>query len=188
MFSLLPVTLRVILASFLWPKQPAVTPPPLTFELRHHHGVSNSSRVVFSDIAPSFAAQTFSVNTRAIDVHRPSSFSAFSSARMRSMRRDESELLQWDQASVVGPDVESRETLLQLATMTANAYAEGPENTSEWYDLGSDWNTVRFSPSQMPGVVFNRYSRASRLAGNLMQMASEDRSLSPPITARWLSA
>jgi lipase ATG15 len=64
------------------------------------------------------------------------------------MMRMENELLQWDQANVIGPDVESRETLLQLAMMTSNAYATGPDKKAEWYDLGSDWNTVCFFLSE----------------------------------------
>jgi hypothetical protein len=41
----------------------------------------------------------------------------------------------------MGPDVESRATLLELAKMTNNAYVE-PDDPA-WYDLGANWNDVR---------------------------------------------
>jgi len=69
---------------------------------------------------------------------RPSSFTAFSRARTRSIVFGQNERLQWDEEEIVGPDVESRETLLELAKMTNNAYIE-PDD-SQWYDLGGVWN------------------------------------------------
>ena len=47
----------------------------------------------------------------------------------------------WEEISVPGPDVESRETLLQLAKMSNNAYVEPGD--PYWYDLGGNWNSVR---------------------------------------------
>jgi lipase ATG15 len=47
----------------------------------------------------------------------------------------------WEEDEIVGPDVESRETLLLLAKMTNNAYLEPGE--AGWYDLGDGWNAVR---------------------------------------------
>ena len=57
------------------------------------------------------------------------------------MRHAESQALQWDEEEIVGPDVESRETLLELAKMTNNAYVE-PEDPY-WYDLEGKWSEVR---------------------------------------------
>ncbi|KAJ8503022.1 hypothetical protein ONZ45_g11213 [Pleurotus djamor] len=46
----------------------------------------------------------------------------------------------WEEPEeVVGPDVESRETLLELARMANDAYLEPGE--TGWYDLGEEWNT-----------------------------------------------
>jgi putative lipase involved disintegration of autophagic bodies len=145
MLSLFHIGLQFLFSTFLWPKEGVLDlPQPLTFELRHQHGVSNSSRVIFSDHASSFAPESLRVNTRHLGVQRPTSFPAFSAARLRSMRRMENEFTQWHETKVVGPNVESRETLVQLAKMTQNSYTPGPEH-EEWYDLGTQWNSVRTS-------------------------------------------
>lgn len=143
MFSLLPTTLRVLLASLLWTKNPPSATSSLRFQLRHEHAVSNTSLIIFSDVAPSFTADSYGVNTRPVLTHKPSSDAAFSRARLRSLRHMQSELLQWHDEEVVGPDVENRETLLQLAKMTSNSYFEPVDK--EWYDLGPRWNNVRGS-------------------------------------------
>jgi lipase ATG15 len=72
---------------------------------------------------------------------RPPSFTAFSQARIRSIKHGQSEQLQWDEEEIIGPDVDSRETILELAKMTNNAYIE-PDDP-QWYDLGGKWNNVR---------------------------------------------
>ncbi|KAL6308615.1 Alpha/Beta hydrolase protein [Sparassis latifolia] len=132
MFSnLLPNALYYLLASFLLPQKP----PPLRFELRHEHALSESSRVVFSDIKPSsFVQQAFEVTTRQMKTFRQVSQDAFYSARYRAHYS-----IPWDEIEVEGPNIQDRETLLMLAKMTNNAYAEEP-GEREWYDLGSDWN------------------------------------------------
>src|SRR5262245_489672 len=108
MLSVLPLTLRFILTTFLWPKETTDLPQPLTFGLRHQHGISNSYSFIFSDVASSFAPETFTVNTRHVGVHQPASFAAFSSARKRSMRYMENEFVKWNKASVSGPNAENR--------------------------------------------------------------------------------
>lgn len=57
------------------------------------------------------------------------------------MRFGQSEPLQWDEEEISSPDVDSRETLLELAKMTNNAYVQ-PDDP-EWYELGGGWNSVR---------------------------------------------
>lgn len=56
----------------------------------------------------------------------------------------------WDPIEVLGPDIEDRHTLSQLARMSGNAYAlPGQKN---WYDLDSAWNIVsrhRLEPPQL---------------------------------------
>ena len=64
----------------------------------------------------------------------------FAEARRRSIRFAQSPLLDWDEDEVPGPDVESRETLLELAKITNNAYLEPGE--PGWYELGDNWNVV----------------------------------------------
>jgi lipase ATG15 len=54
----------------------------------------------------------------------------------------ESERVEWDRIETLGPDVEDRHTLAQLARMSGNAYAiPGQKN---WYDVDGAWNTVCF--------------------------------------------
>ncbi|RDB26120.1 putative lipase ATG15 [Hypsizygus marmoreus] len=123
-------------------------PQQLKFELRHLHAVSQDAQVIFSDVPPrtpstqSNAHQpqddTYTIRTRTISSFRPPSFEAFTQARTRSARFGQSELLDWDEDEVISPDVESRQTLLELAKMTNNAYV-WPDDGA-WYDLGGRWN------------------------------------------------
>lgn len=123
-------------------------PTPLRFELRHLHAVSPDARVVFHDVpksdiellAQSGEPSSYSLRPRRARAHRPHSIDAFHRARVRSMRFQETEVIDWDEIEVDGPDVEDRETLLLLAKMTNNAYlAPGEEG---WYELGDHWNVV----------------------------------------------
>jgi lipase ATG15 len=164
MYSLLPTTIRILLSSFLWPKDSQITTSPsspLTFSLRHEHG-TDGSRIVFSNVVSSFAPTTYAVSTRHVDLHRPSSFSAFSKARWPSTSDIRLEPLKWHDIKVVGPDVDRRDTLLQLAKMTYNAYASGPGSSSEWYEIGPKWNTVR---------VFISFASGSKKSDRLLELS-----------------
>ena len=121
--------------------------PSLHFQLRHLHAVTNTSRIVFSDVSPARAALyttrdlSKSIRTRRLKTTRLSSQEAYSYARTRSRRFGENAPLDWEEDEVLGPDVTSRETLLLLAQMTSNAYYEVP-GTPGWYELGDGWNVV----------------------------------------------
>ena len=52
--------------------------------------------------------------------------------------------MDWKEDEIIGPNVESRETLLELAKMTNNAYLE-PDDAG-WYSLNETWNVVRLFP------------------------------------------
>jgi lipase ATG15 len=127
--------------------QAQVSSSALTFELRHQHAVSSTARVVFADVPATHIyshkdnRSPYSVQTRPITTHRPPSFGAFSDARMRSIRHGQNLDMRWQEVEIIGPNVESRETLLELAKMTNNAYVE-PEDPA-WYDLGGKWTEVR---------------------------------------------
>ena len=131
--------------------------PALKFELRHLHAVSSSSAtVLFSDVSPELLQShtlsdpsgstkvTYSIHTSPTKTHRPSSFASFSNARLRSLRFGKNERIDWKEDEILGPNVESRETLLELAKMTNNAYLE-PDETG-WYALNGTYNVVRLSP------------------------------------------
>lgn len=156
-------------------------PPRLNFELRHLHAQSPFGHILFSDVSQqklhAFNGQnennSYTVQARMTPSFRPPSFAAFSQARTRSIKFGQNEPLQWDEEEIVGPDVESRETLLTLAKMTNNAYIE-PDDPA-WYDLGGDWNVVRcsamvscFTQTKQPD------RRAILLGGNRMQMVFAD--------------
>jgi putative lipase involved disintegration of autophagic bodies len=128
MLSTLPNTLGLLIASFLWPLEHPNT-PSLTFQLRHQHGITNNTLIVLSDVPQPAAGlrasgTTFTVKTQDVTTHRPTSF------------------MGWDAVNVPGPNITDRETLLQLALMTSNAYEQEP-SSKDWYDLGPDWNSVR---------------------------------------------
>lgn len=140
MLQVLPTFLHTLIVSLLWASDRVNGPSPLKFELRHEHGVSDDSRIVFANIPPSFAPDIYEIQVSNMRAPRPESFRAFSNARTRSMRQMQSEPLKWEDVEVTGPNVKKRETLLQLAKMTYNSYSI-PEG-KDWYDLGPDWNTV----------------------------------------------
>lgn len=135
--------------------------PPLQFELRHLHAVSSSAHVVFSDVPSSaFYSQSgakgspshpYILQPRSIKTFRPPSYNAVTKAQQRSALFAESERLDWEEEDVIGPDVEKREVLLELAKMANNAYVDPSDE--EWFELDSKWNNVsrylslRFIPS-----------------------------------------
>jgi lipase ATG15 len=123
--------------------------PQLTFQLRHLHAISEYGHVLLSDVdhtsyqgnVTTYTSEKYTLDTRIMSAHRLPSFDALSDARYRSMKFGQSTLLDWDEEEIVGPDVESRETLLILAKMTNNSYLQ-PEDKG-WYPLGENWTTVR---------------------------------------------
>lgn len=149
---MLPSTLTGLLVSllhFLAPNEPAehIQPQPsLQLELRHLHAVTNSAHVIFSDVvqpSQTLHAQeknAYTIHTRSISTFRPPSMEAFTEARTRSIKFKQTMPLKWEEDEVIAPDIESRETLLELAKMTNNAYV-APDDPA-WYDLGGGWNSV----------------------------------------------
>ncbi|KAF8802495.1 alpha/beta-hydrolase [Phlegmacium glaucopus] len=120
----------------------------LKFELRHLHAVSSSSpTVIFSDVSlpaslsdPSGSTKaTYSIQTSSTKTYRPSSHASYSNARLRSLRFGENEWVDWEEDEIIGPNVESRETLLELARMASNGYLQ--PNGTGWYNLNGTFNT-----------------------------------------------
>ncbi|KAH7890131.1 Alpha/Beta hydrolase protein [Phlebopus sp. FC_14] len=144
--DIFPATIRLLLGSLLWlddpPRRPQ-TPPQLSFQLLHEHGITNSSRVVFSDVSTSQLMShtltspadpfTYTVDTSPFITHRPSSFAAFHEARLRSLRHAQNDVDLWRGVEVLGPDVTRRETLLELAKISSNAYCASRD--ADWYDI-----------------------------------------------------
>ncbi|KAG8924054.1 putative lipase atg15 [Tulasnella sp. 408] len=129
----------------------------LAFSLAHDHGQAypeeshlksqpgtHQPLIVFKDRqlgrADLVKAPAAVVKTRPMRVRRPRSQSAFHEARRESRVNGISMFLDWDDIEVPGPDIEDRETLLELAKMTGNAYALD-SGSSHWYPLDGKWNT-----------------------------------------------
>lgn len=144
-FDIFPVTLRLLLTSLLWkdPEHLQAHTPRLSFYLRHQHAVTNTSRVIFSDVGASQLLShslstpadpyTYDVATSRLLTHRPSSYAAFHNARLRSMLHGQNDGTLWNSEEVLSPDVTDRETLLALAKMSNNAYSASPD--ASWYNV-----------------------------------------------------
>jgi lipase ATG15 len=161
MISALPSTLRLFVASLLWPggteplapaQVPLRNPTSLRFHLRHEHGLTNTSRNVIRDIPtmPGFAPDTFDfgqLGVAPVTVHRPSSAAAFQRARygrfapqhLSTLSPDD---LWWEDEEVPAPNVTNRATLLVLAQMANNAYYDDKTNDKGWYDMGTNWTVA----------------------------------------------
>ncbi|KAG6810704.1 hypothetical protein H0H92_010667 [Tricholoma furcatifolium] len=137
MLNALPIALRTLIVSLLWPSEPIRQ--PLKFQLRHTHALTGDAQNIFADIAPSFTSEYYEIPTLSMITTRPESYDAFTHVRTRSMMEMQNVALGWKDEDVVGPDVTMRETLLQLAKMTYNSYITSDQ--SDWYALGPEWNT-----------------------------------------------
>jgi hypothetical protein len=80
------------------------------------------------------------LKVRPTTVNRPRSQVGLQRARLRSLRYSESEKVEWETVETLGPDIEDRHTLAQLARMTGNAYAL--PDRENWYDIEPKWNNV----------------------------------------------
>lgn len=134
--SMLPITLTTFIVNLLgiWPGYDSIPRdsefsqnPALNFELRHQHAVSSTAHVVFADVPTAGiyvhndVRAPYRLQTQPILTYKPPSFDAYTQARIRSIRHGQSQDLPWDEEGIIGPNVESRETILQLAKMTNNA-------------------------------------------------------------------
>ncbi|KAF8077669.1 alpha/beta-hydrolase [Lyophyllum atratum] len=92
----------------------------------------------FAADLPAKLLPTRTLKARPTTVYRPRSLDALHHARVRSLHDGESEKVEWDRVEVLGPDVEDKHTLSQLARMSGNAYAMPDQKN--WYDVDSVWN------------------------------------------------
>lgn len=154
----LPATLQSLILNLLWSTAPTESNNlPITFQLRHRHAITNTSRVIFSDFKPgasfSDSETRFSVQIRNTQVPRPESFAAFDSARRNGQLN-----LGWHDWEVPTPDVTKRSTLLQMGSMAFNTYVADTSTASEWYDISDEWGSTPFGwqPEEdgMRGHVF----------------------------------
>jgi len=146
---MLPNSLRLLLASLFSgidflnsPQNILEHPRHPRFHLRHVHGLSNTSRIIFQDIPSPNLAQTTAqttdfitseIRTRTINTHRP-----VHSIGTRVWGNTSSAILGWDLEPIPAPDTTDPDTVLELAKMTNNAYVR--EDDKEWYELKDHWN------------------------------------------------
>lgn len=146
-------------------QQPIPAPDPaLTFEHRQAFvahprlpssfaapgGTQRPPRILFNDVlipsppsltdprSEDYTAAGFNpacLRTRKQQITRPKSNTEYQIAR-----KARSNEIEWDEVEVVMPDVEHRETLLELAKITGDAYAL--PGSKSWYDLDGRWNSV----------------------------------------------
>ncbi|KAG8933740.1 putative lipase atg15 [Tulasnella sp. 419] len=118
---------------------PQPTTSALSFQLRHLHAVSDSTNIIFHDVSPQLiSGSSYSLRLRPTKVHRPRSMEAFQQARIASIQDGKSQILDWEEDEVQGPDTEDRNTLLELAKMTSNAYVS--QTDPLWYNLSDKWS------------------------------------------------
>ncbi|PIL24236.1 hypothetical protein GSI_13989 [Ganoderma sinense ZZ0214-1] len=121
---------------------------PISFELQDEYvprlqdaQLHDPNQVVFdvSDARNQQSSATVTLQAIPTTVYRPRDSAAFQHARLRSLRSQESEPIEWEEVQLLAPDIEDKHTLSQLARMTGNAYAlPGRPN---WYEVDPAWNT-----------------------------------------------
>lgn len=126
---------------------------------------SSSAPTLVSISHPPSSSSTHRLKTRKVKTFKPPPFQVIQQARTwsrahgQSLNRDASGNrplgypdvdVFWEEEEVEGPDVEDRQTLLELAKMTNNAYVE-PQDPA-WYDLGDEWVHVSYRIS-LPEIL-----------------------------------
>jgi hypothetical protein len=148
---------------------------PLRFQLRHQHAISNSTKVIFSNVPTARAntPESYSIHTRTLTTYRPPSL---------VVQGHQGQSSRWVEDEVLGPDVEKRAVLLELAKMTNNAYLMPGEEG--WYDLGDEWSPVSDILVVFKLVGLTR-CRDINLVGNRTRMGSVATSLQLMTTRPW---
>src|SRR5688572_10723980 len=117
-----------------------------SLSFRTHHElqldpITELPQVAFSvSLPPNPLKPTLTIKAKPTIVHRPKSIEALHHARTRSLKDGQCTALEWDQVEILGPDVDDKHTLIQLARMAGDAYAV--PGRSNWYELDSVWNQV----------------------------------------------
>jgi lipase ATG15 len=102
---------------------------PVVVSPAHHYSHDPSSQALFHPIAslPDVPVPSWTLKAVPTTIYRP-------------RYTQDLHHTPWDPAEVLGPDIEDRHTLSQLARMSGNAYALPGQNN--WYEVDSAWNTV----------------------------------------------
>lgn len=135
------------------PQQNSWNGEMIPFRLASVYATTNSSRILFADVGrrdeltPGLPPPSYSIRTRKVPTHKPSSLQAFNQARLSSYsllsNATAIDTPLWEEDEVLGPDITDRETILLLAKMTNNAYNIDKEE-DDWYDIGDEWKVFSF--------------------------------------------
>jgi hypothetical protein len=71
-------------------------------------------------------------------IQRAKDPNAYQQARLRSIISQESTSLEWEEKEIPSPDFSDRLTVLELAKLTGNAYAQ--PGSKDWYSIDDRWN------------------------------------------------
>ncbi|KAK7690450.1 hypothetical protein QCA50_005548 [Cerrena zonata] len=117
------------------------------FQLRHYHTITADAQILFHDAPedlsdsirlPLSPNPSYTIKTKRTTSHKPQSYEDYLYARSLSIQGEPYREIQWAEDDIIAPDVENRQTLLELAKMTNNAYLEPGE--AGWYELSGEWN------------------------------------------------
>ncbi|KAI0333517.1 alpha/beta-hydrolase [Cubamyces sp. BRFM 1775] len=146
--SLILILLTAICSSVVAAQRPKPSRTPISFRLQHEYTgpgaqapPDDPSQLVLDrqDIGITSSPTALALQARPTTFYRPRSPVDYQHARLRSLHAQESEPVEWEEVQVLGPDVEDKHTLSQLARMSGDAYAlPGRKN---WYDIDATWNT-----------------------------------------------
>ncbi|TDL27412.1 alpha/beta-hydrolase [Rickenella mellea] len=121
-------------------KEPSPSWRSLSFKLKNDHAAyyhNNAPSVEFHDRL-GYHHATPVILTRPTTIYRPR-FRGDPRVRPWNPLRNDYEDGGWDELEVLGPDIEDRHTLQELARMSGDAYAlPGQKN---WYEIDDAWNT-----------------------------------------------
>ncbi|KZT09639.1 alpha/beta-hydrolase [Laetiporus sulphureus 93-53] len=131
---ILQVTTHLALAALIIPSTEISFTPQQEYTLPQDYAL-DGPQSVFAVSSPDDApTPTFTLKARPTTIWRPRSAEVYQRARAGLG----SEEVEWEQVEVMGPYVEDKHTLTQLARMTGNAYAlPGQKN---WYEIDPTWN------------------------------------------------
>lgn len=160
--------------------------PSVELQLRQYHAVAADAQILFHDAdeqqfdsayVPPSTYPSYAIRTKRTTSNRPFSFDEYMHTRSLSIRGEPYRQVEWGEDEVTAPDVGSRQTLLELAKMTNNAYLEPGE--VGWYDLNGQWNVVCLFCRFLSLLKCNIRPSLILLAGSPIRTGLGDMSLPP---------
>lgn len=164
---ILQVITHLALAASIFPSTEISFSPQQEYTLPQDYALDGPQSVFAVSSPVDAPTPTFTLKARPTTVWRPHSAEIYQRARAGL----ESEEVEWEQVEVMGPYVEDKHTLTQLARMTGNAYAlPGQKN---WYEIDPTWNHVCVHRFRLaPRLLMRCVCRAFLSVGRTWRTAS----------------